>query len=416
MRIDASGARPNVNVPSSGSMWVVTFCPVPIISRRGVGRALSAPLSVETTVLSTSDPDSPLIPCAMTSAVTQFEKRAFSQFEQIAQPRIREGREIRQPADGTPAAKPVGMLTNLAGRSRSSSLILTTVFAASCAEMSPDAGGSQDDAVASENGFSMNGFSMNGFSSTNGFSMNGLSSNGFSMNGFSMNGFSMNGFSMNGFSMNGFSMNGLETPGGLSSTSGLMTTPGGREVIKYMVKCAYPEGHSLTAQDNTVPPTWYTFDGGLGVAPELETGVCDLDCQERISGCMLAHVNNTGLHVGIWLVGPDSGIGWGSSPNFPYKEAAYFGNLFRSNMPGNYCAGKDMGSGDAKGRMGSPFGNNGSVLTSPYGWQWDSATSQNVPNSLHQPRLHGQNEGYSHAPDPNGAAATRLEPPRDRLA
>jgi hypothetical protein len=73
-------------------MWVVTFWPVPIISRRGVGRALSAPLSVETTVLSTSDP---LIPCATTSAVTQFEKRAFSQFEQIAQLHIRERPAIR---------------------------------------------------------------------------------------------------------------------------------------------------------------------------------------------------------------------------------------------------------------------------------------------------------------------------------
>ena len=298
------------------------------------------------------------------------------------------------------------MLTNLARRSRSS-LILTTLCAASCAEMGPDAGASQDDAVMSENGFSMNGFSMNGLSSANGFSMNGLSSNGFSMNGFSMNGFSMNGLAYNGFSMNGFSMNGLETVGGLSSTSGLMTTPGGREVIKYLVKVAYPAGSRLTAQDNMVPPNSYTFEGGLGVAPELEFGTgatgCDATCQEKVSAAMLAHVNNAGVHVGIWLVGPDAGIGWGSSPNYPYKEAGYFGNLFTGGMVGNYCSGKDMGSGDAMGRMGSPFGNNGAVLTSPYGWQYEGATSQNVPAYCSTGGCTTQNEGYASCPDPTGA-------------
>jgi len=193
--------------------------------------------------------------------------------------------------------------------------------------------------------------------------------------------------------------------GGLSSTSGLMTTPGGREVIKYMVKCAYPTGHSLTAQDNAAPSNTYTFDGALGVAPELESGACDVACQERISGCMLAHVNNSGAHVGLWLVGPDAGIGWGSDPGYPYMEAAYFGNLFQSNMPGNYCAGKDMGSGNALGRMGNPFGNNNSVLKPIYGEQFDGATGQNVPQYCTaggpSASCTVMNEGYSQCTDPS---------------
>ena len=258
------------------------------------------------------------------------------------------------------------MLTDLAKRLRAPLIATTALCAASCAELGPDAGESQDDAVASENGFSMNGFSMNGFS-----------------------------------------MNGLETSGGLSSTTGLMTTEGGREVIKYLVKVAYPAGSSLTAQDQY--GTSYTFEGSLGVAPEAEVGTCDVACQERISGAMLAHVNNSGLHVGIWLVGPDSGIGWGSSPNYPYKEAAYFGNLFAANnMTGYYCAGKDMASGNAKGRLGSPFANNANVLSSPYGWQWDAATSQNVPQYCSTTGSNNctvMNEGYSQCADPNGGAA-----------
>jgi len=73
-------------------------------------------------------------------------------------------------------------------------------------------------------------------------SENGLSMNGLSMNGLSMNGLSMNGLSMNGLSMNGLSMNGLASVDGLSNTAGLMTTPGGRDIVKYMVKCAFPAG------------------------------------------------------------------------------------------------------------------------------------------------------------------------------
>jgi hypothetical protein len=217
------------------------------------------------------------------------------------------------------------------------------------------------------------------------------------MNGLSMNGLSMNGLSMNGLSMNGLSMNGLETTGGLSLTSGLATTPGGREILKYMVKVAYPLGHSLTFQDNTVPAASYTFDGALGVAPELEFGTCDVACQERISAAMLAHVNNSGLHVGIWLVGPDTGIGWGASPNYPYKEAAYFGNLFTSNMPGNYCAGKDMGSGDAMGRIGSPFGNNMLVRPARTAGSMRARRRRTFPRTAHG-RLHDPKRGLRVVP------------------
>src|SRR4029079_12203872 len=155
-------------------------------------------------------------------------------------------------------------------------------------------------------------------------SENGLSMNGLSMNGVSMNGLSMTVLSMNGLSMNGLSMNGLASVDGLSNTAGLMTTPGGRDIVKYMVRCALPTGQSLTKQDQN--GVSYTFPGVIGIAPEAVNRPCDLDCQERISACMLAHVNNSGTHIAIWLDGPDAAIGWGSSPAYPYQEGAYFGN------------------------------------------------------------------------------------------
>jgi hypothetical protein len=134
-----------------------------------------------------------------------------------------------------------------------------------------------------------------------------------------------------------------------------MTTSGGREVIKYMVKCAYPDGQTLVKNDQY--GNSYTFYGSIGIAPELATG-CDLDCQEKISACMLAHVNNSGQHIAIWMVGPDPGIGWGGSDLYPYQEGAFFGNIFASPWQGYYCAGKDMASGEVPGRLGTPMAAN----------------------------------------------------------
>src|SRR4051794_14006005 len=264
-----------------------------------------------------------------------------------------------------------------------------------CADQMDELNPDEAAALQSENGFNFNGMAFNGFS-FNGFSFNGFSYNGMNFNGMAFNGMNYNGMAYNGMSYNGMTFNGLSTTGGLSSTSGMMTTEGGRDFINYMVKVGYPQGHSLTARDQFGNP--YTFQGALGVAPEIEFGACDVDCQEKLSAALLAHVNNSGLHVGIWLVGPDPGIGWGSSPNFPFQEAAYFGNLFGGNMPGNYCSGKNMGAGDSKGRLGSPFGNNDAIMNAPYLWTWDNSSSQNVPQACVQAgetRCTVQNEGFS---------------------
>jgi hypothetical protein len=263
--------------------------------------------------------------------------------------------------------------------------------------------------VDESNGVSFNGLSWNGVSfngvSFNGVSFNGVSFNGLSWNGLSWNGLSWNGVSFNGVSFNGVSFNGLESSTPLSTTSGLMTTEGGREFVKYMVRLAYPNGASLTTRDQYNNP--YTFQGGLGIAPQVETGTCDPGCQEALTGAMLAHINNSGLHVNIWLDGPDSGVGWGSDPSYPYQEGVYFGNMFAANMPSYYCAGRDLSAGDAMGRLGSPWGNNNGVLTSPYGWQWDGVNSQNVPvycSNAGNVYCTQQNEGFSSCSDPYGGS------------
>ena len=218
-------------------------------------------------------------------------------------------------------------------------------------------------------------------------SVNGLTANGFRMNGLTLNGFRMNGLSLNGFRMNGLSMSGLSYPDGLSSTTGLMTTSGGREVVQYMIKCAYPDGQKLVKQDQY--GTSYTFYGSIGIAPELAAGPCDLDCQEKISACMLAHVNNSGQHIAIWMVGPDPGVGWGGSDKYPYQEGAYFGNIFTDPWQGYYCAGADMASGEVPGRLGTPMASN--VYVDRYGG--NGLCKQPTACTV-------TNEGYTNCADP----------------
>jgi hypothetical protein len=218
-------------------------------------------------------------------------------------------------------------------------------------------------------------------------SMNGMAMNGMAMNGMAMNGMAMNGLSSNGMAMNGMAMNGLAAVNGLSSTTGLMTTYGGREIVKYMVRCALPSGQTLVKQDQY--GTSYTFAGSIGVAPEAINGPCDLDCQERISACMLAHVNNSGQHISIWMVGPDNGIGWGSSSEYPYQEGAFFGNIIANPWQGYYCAGKDMASGEVPGRLGTPMAS--TVYVDPYG----AGTACNKPGNCTVTA-----DGYTNCNDP----------------
>jgi len=184
------------------------------------------------------------------------------------------------------------------------SLSLATALAGSACEQLSDDSQADDSALTSENGFSMNGFTMNGFT----------------MNGLSINGFTMNGFTTNGFTTNGFAMNGL------------MSVDGGRKLLEYIVKCALPDNHSITKQDQYGHP--YTFEGHLGLAPAWENGACDGPCKRWVSACMLAHVNTAGVHIPINVVGQNAGLGWGQEPDYPNQEGTFFGNIFEANNAG----------------------------------------------------------------------------------
>jgi hypothetical protein len=187
-------------------------------------------------------------------------------------------------------------------------------------------------------------------------------------NGLSGNGLSGNGLSGNGLSGNGLLMNPLKT--GILTSGTMMNSTGGRTTMGYIVRCALASGRTITAKDsNNVS---YSFTGAIGVAPEWELGTCGATCQERMTACLLAHVNTSGAHIPIWLDG-EGAIGWGQNSGFPYQEGSFFGNVFVNPPKGYFCNGKDFSSGTVPGRLG--VGQSNAPYTDPYGTPGPCANS-----------------------------------------
>ena len=228
-----------------------------------------------------------------------------------------------------------------------------------------------------------------------------------------VNGLSMiNGLSMtNGLSMiNGLSMtNGLEGEG-LLSGSDAMNTDAARTTMAYLVRCALPLGATITKQDAAGNP--YTFYGAIGVAPSWQWGACDSECQLQVTPCMLAHVNTSGVHIPLWVVGDNPLLGWGLSSLYPDEEGSFFGNIFVSPPEAFYCDGKDFDVGVVPGRLGAGLGN--APYSNPFGgagYCRDHCTPADIPN---QNAGYKACMGYNHVftvwrnpnPSTNTAAAT----------
>src|SRR5581483_10370546 len=196
----------------------------------------------------------------------------------------------------------------------------------------------------------------------------------------------------------------LNTLAGLDSATGLMTTAAGRDTVSYLVRCALNAGTSLTKQDQN--GVSYTFQGSLGFAPQWATGVCDDNCQEYISACLMAHVSTAGIHVPLYVVsaglagGPSAStaaIGWSLSADYPNQEGSFFGNLFvlgahgydATSVAAFYCDGKAYDVATVPGRIGAtqvgaPYKN--PYLAGPYatgttGYCSDKCTPADYPYS-----------------------------------
>jgi len=141
--------------------------------------------------------------------------------------------------------------------------------------------------------------------------------------------------------------------------------------VKYMAYCALPANDSLVKKDQN--GVSYTFPGGIGVCPALKTGSGDDVCLESVSACMMAHVNNFGIHVPLYLTSNIQAIGFGSDAQFPVEEGSFFGNIFKVGAHGSstlqalYCESPILKGAVVSGRIGAntastvyrdPFGTN----------------------------------------------------------
>ena len=159
------------------------------------------------------------------------------------------------------------------------------------------------------------------------------------MNSLSLNGLSVNGLSVNGLSVNGLSVNGLTTS---SFVSWFETAPEQHdEVMRYVIRCAVPQGEVRTYTSPTTGLT-YTWQGGLGVAPAWAQGTpATVVEQQVVSACLAAHVNTYGYNVPIsitGLKGDGTPLAYSREEDrtFGLREACFFGNLFTNE--GLYAA------------------------------------------------------------------------------
>src|SRR5712671_2384296 len=195
------------------------------------------------------------------------------------------------------------------------------------------------------------------------------------------------------------SINGLALTNGLATANGLMTTTEGRNTVAYLVRCALPAGHSIK---KTVDGITYQFNGAVGLAPEWEQGACDRDCQEKVSACMMALVNTSGVHIPLWLTASMPEIGWGQNASYPDLEGAFFGNIFVTDssgrVPAYFCEGSTH-LGLVPGRVGadqtgSPYRNpwgDGGLCDGP-----SHCSSAGVPSTDDQPDGYSSCKGYRH--------------------
>ncbi|WP_434346243.1 hypothetical protein ACN6A1_32045 [Myxococcus virescens] len=150
---------------------------------------------------------------------------------------------------------------------------------------------------------------------------NGLSTNGLSTNGLSTNGLSTNGLSINGLSTTGFSHWFNQDPARAD------------ELMRYIIRCAV-KANQQRKYTNPVTGVKYTWEGGLGLAPNWAAGAAATAQEEEIvSACLAAHANKFGISVAISVLGRDargSALPYTEQElsTFSEREACFFGNLF----------------------------------------------------------------------------------------
>lgn len=160
-----------------------------------------------------------------------------------------------------------------------------------------------------------------------------------SINRITLNSLTINRITLNRITLNQLAMARLSS-GQLvfNSLDGLETTPEGRELLAYIVRCALADGVILVAQHDDIT---YEFPGLLGLAPDWEYRALTASETSYMSACLIAHVNAYGVSVPIsvrshGVLGADSE----EMSQFPVYEGTFFGDVFGAELKTYACLGE----------------------------------------------------------------------------
>lgn len=159
---------------------------------------------------------------------------------------------------------------------------------------------------------------------------NALSTNALSTNALSTNALSTNALTSSVISPKRYALN-------TQATSGMESTEYGRELLLYLAKCALNPDESVVFTFNGVQ---YEYPGLLGIAPDWKTRPITIAEQQALSGCLLAHVNDFGVHVPISVrrYGIDDTT-QDERTRYNKYEGTFYGNLFSSSQLIYACMG-----------------------------------------------------------------------------
>ena len=157
-----------------------------------------------------------------------------------------------------------------------------------------------------------------------------------------------NALSENALSMNALSTSALvsgELPLNYASAGTLHTSSLGRQLLKYVSRCAYSATDYLHVDDSNGLGV-DNFPGRLGLATTWKNGGLDDDYKELMTACLLAHLNKFGVPVSISV----RYSGAMATPNeesavYFYGDGVFYGNLYAS-PPREYACSIRQKSGE----------------------------------------------------------------------
>ena len=178
---------------------------------------------------------------------------------------------------------------------------------------------------------------------------NKIAVNKIAINKIAINKIAINKIAINKIAINKIAINAISTADLLNSPDCDGTNEdacGGRDVLEYLISCAFPAGTTLVGTADT--GVTYHFAGSIGLAPQWETRRLTLGEQRWVSACMLARVNNAGHELFISLRGPHPALAATAEEQDEYdlEEGAFYGDIFTEPQRYYACRGADLYAGD----------------------------------------------------------------------